>query len=122
MTAFIAGEFNEKRRIASATIASAASLSGAIDLAGCVLVGIQMPSGWDAANLTFQGSADGVTYGDVYDGAGTEYFVTAVASYFIRIDPQDLVPIRYLKVRSGTTGTPVAQGAERVLTLIVRPV
>jgi hypothetical protein len=115
------GQFQELRVVKTATIANGTSLSAAVDLTGLTLVGIQMPSAWTAADLTFEASTDDGTYDDVYDGA-LEYSVSAAASRFIRIAPSDLVSAQYLKVRSGTSGTPVNQLAERAITLIARPI
>lgn len=102
------------------TIASGASLSGAADLKGRKLVGIIMPSTWTTASLTFQGSIDGTNYFNVYDGA-TERALIVSTSYYSALNIGDWVGFRYLKVRSGTSGTPVNQGADRVLTLVVQP-
>jgi hypothetical protein len=116
----------------TATIASSASLSGAVDLqqassgllqAG-VLVGIELPASWTTANLTFQGSHDGVDYADVYDEFGIELTTVVGALSAARrvvLDPARFAGLRYIKVRSGTTGTPVSQGAARDIGLIVRP-
>ena len=102
------------------TIASGASLSGAVDLQGRKLVAIDMPSGWTAASLTYQASADGVTYDDVYDGA-TERSLTVAASRYMMQNIGDWIGVRYLKIRSGTSAAPVNQGASRVITLVVQP-
>lgn len=77
-----------------------------------------MPSSWTAADLTFQVSTDnGTTYQNVYEEDGSEYVVTADASRFIAIT--GLPRVDAIKVRSGTSGTAVAQGAARTLTLFV---
>lgn len=94
-----------------------AIMAAGVDLYGCRAVGIQMPAAWDAANLTFQGSADGTTYFNVYDKAGTEYTVTAAASRYIILNRDDMLGIRYLIIRSGTAGVPVNQTAARTLVL-----
>jgi hypothetical protein len=107
--------------VAQVTIASGASLSGAVDLNGCGLVRIQMPAGWDAAVLTFQVSLDGLTFANLYDRAGNEYTVQVAASSSIIVPPSDFAGLRWLKVRSGTAGVAVNQTAERVLNLMVRP-
>lgn len=108
-------------RAISITIANGAALSGSIDLTGLTIVAIQMPAAWTAANITFQASTtDGGTLQDVYDDAGTEVTVTAAASRFITLSPATSIAYRFLKLRSGTTGTPVNQGGERSITLIVR--
>lgn len=114
--------YPELRTTEAVTIASGASLSAAIELKGTVPVAIVMPATWTAAALTFQGSADGVTYGNVYSTGGSEMTAQAAATRFILLEPADFVAIRWLKVRSGTSGTPVNQAAERTLTVVERPV
>ena len=79
-----------------------------------------MPAAWTAASLTYQASADGVTYDDMYDGA-TERSLTVAASRYMMQNIGDWVGIRYLKIRSGTSGSPVNQGGARVITLVVQP-
>lgn len=103
------------------SIASGAALSSAVDLSGTSLVAIQMPSAWTTANLTFQASDAGTTYNNVYNDAGTEYSVTAGGARYIITDPTEFIGIRYLKLRSGTAGTTVAQGAARTVTFVLRP-
>lgn len=104
----------------SVTIASGASLSNALsDLDGAALVGIVMPADWTAANLTFQTSDDDTNFGDLYDEVGTEIAVVVAAGRRIKLLPQDWLGWNGLKVRSGTTGTPVNQGAERVITFVL---
>jgi hypothetical protein len=106
------------------TIANGASLSDEADLEGRSLVGIYMPSAWTAANLTFQvAHTSGGTFQDAYDDAGSEVTVTAAASRYIGLTSADalcLSAARFLKVRSGTTGTPVNQAAERSIVLVLK--
>ena len=102
-------------------IANGQSLSAAAQVGGYLLCGIIMPSAWTAAALTFQASKDGTTYNNLYSDGGVEHTVVADASRHIKIDPQDFAGVQYVKVRSGTSGTPVAQGAARTITLVVRP-
>jgi hypothetical protein len=109
------------RKTAQVTIASGASLSAAVSLGDNTLVAIQMPSGWDAASITFQGSHNGETWNDVYD-AGTELSLTVAASRYQILDPAKLRGLRFLKLRSGATGEAVNQTADRVLNLISHPV
>ena len=107
-----------------ATITSGTSLSAALDLTllGGVPASIQMPAAWDAANLTFQVSADGTTFQNYFDsaGAGAEIVVGAAASRVIRLVPTDFWGIRFLKIRSGTSGLAVNQTADRALFLVYR--
>lgn len=107
---------------AAVTIANGTSLSAAVDLLGASLVAIVMPAAWTAAGMTFQASIDGVNFFNVYTSAGAEYSATVAASQYVTLPIVDLAGVRWLKVRSGTSGTPVNQGADRALKLVVRPV
>jgi hypothetical protein len=106
------------------TIAIDASLSDEADLEGYTLVGIHMPAAWTAAGLSFQvATISGGTFCDAYDDAGTEVTVSAAASRYIGLTSADalcLSAARFLKVRSGTTGTPVNQAAARTITLVLK--
>jgi hypothetical protein len=107
--------------MAYVNIAAGAALSGAIQIGGGRVSAIVMPAVWTTANLTFQGSIDGTTYYDVYDEAGSEYGVTAAASRYIALDAGalELSGVQYLKVRSGTTGSPVNQVAAAAIVLVL---
>ena len=104
------------------TIASGQSLTASIDLKDQPILAIQMPASWTTANLTFQGSNDGTNFFDVYNLEGDEYRVVAAASRYIVLSPFEFQWARYIKIRSGTTGTPVNQGADRTLVIITRRV
>lgn len=109
------------------TIASGASLSPAIDLSQYIdvgsyrMLGIQMPSAWTAADLTFLGSLDGVTYTNI-SVSGSELEVDAAANLYLPLDPSIFGFLQFLKIRSGTSGSPVVQGALRTLGLNLVPV
>lgn len=108
----------------NAVIASGASLSGTIDLdAGRrTLVGIQMPSAWTAASLTFAVSHDGETFVPLWFN-GAEYTLTQVAaSRGHSLEPTALAGWPFVRIRSGTSGTPVNQGAERTIKALTRAV
>ena len=104
------------------TIASGTSLTAAVPLGAKTLVGIAMPaSGWDAAGLSFQVSADGgTTWLEMFSSSAVIGYTAAAGSY-IAIDPALWRGINLIKVRSGTTGSAVTQTADRILTLITRP-
>ncbi len=112
-------------RVVTATIANGSSLSGAIALGGGgVLQGVSIPSAWTAAGLSFQTSFDnGTTYQNAYfDDAGTDteiIYPTTANARNLSFEPNIFAGATHIKVRSGTSGTPVNQGAERVLTLAV---
>ena len=106
-----------------ATIANGASLSGALDLGSMRLAGVLMPAAWTAAGLTFQASYDNVTYFNVF-GDAAEYAVASAAASvnnFVAVDRTKFASVRFIKVRSGTSGTPVNQGAQRLLPLVLLP-
>lgn len=109
---------NSDVRKSTVTIANGASLSGAVDLGTSRLARIVMPASWTTANLTFQTSYDGTTYSNLYDSVGNEYTVTAAASRSILVDLKDFIAVRYLKVRSGTSGSAVNQAAARDIVLV----
>lgn len=104
----------------TATIANGASLSDEIDLGGSSMQTILMPAVWTAASLTFQiAEASGGTWRNVYDDSGTEVAVTTAASRAIPM-PAELAGARFIKIRSGTSGTPVNQGGARSLVVLLK--
>ncbi len=110
----------EKVVVVPVTISSGAALSSSVNLGGRTLVGIMMPTAWTAANLTFKASIDrGSNFYDCYDDAATEIIVQAAASRYLAVPPTDFLGMMYIQVRSGTTGTPVNQGADRELNLVL---
>jgi len=97
------------------TISNGTSLSEAENLRGYVPYGIEMPSVWTAADLTFQVSTDGTNWLNLYDDTG-EYTLSAAASRAIGFPGANVFTgFQYIKVRSGTSGTPVNQIADRVI-------
>lgn len=106
-------------------ITSGTSLSSEIDLGNSpptALVALEMPTGWDAASVTFQVSTDGTNFFNFYDDAGVEVAMTVAASRVIRMIPSLFAGIRKLKIRSGTSGAPVNQTADRVFKAVSREV
>lgn len=113
----------------TATITAGQSLSGAVDLTSERLhrfsIGASGAS-WTAAAITFQTSPDGSTWNDLWDAmAGVEVTVAAATiagGRTLVVDPAYFYGVRYLKFRSGTSASPVAQtGADRTLTLVTVP-
>ncbi|HBY62160.1 MAG TPA: hypothetical protein DEH78_20260 [Solibacterales bacterium] len=103
-------------------IANAASLSAAGSGKLNKIKAIGIPAAWTAAALTFQVSKDNSTFMNLYDAAGEVSIASAavVASGVVGLS-DNLQAILgewpYFKIRSGTAGTPVAQGADRTLTV-----
>jgi len=117
------------RTATHAKIASGASLSGEVDLRGKILVAIQAPAAWTAADLSFQAAekptAEGGVYGEVFEGdavgGGAALVVDAAASQYTLLNFEGKPQNCMLKVRSGTSGVPVLQGADRDIILYVQP-
>ncbi len=109
-------------KTASVTIANGASLSGSVCLGDAMLCAILMPAAWTAADLTFQVSDDyGTTWGELLDATGSAITVSSpTAAKRLELDSSDFKSAVFIKVRSGTSGSAVAQGAARTLTLISR--
>lgn len=103
----------------SATIASGQSLSAAVALGSGVPVALLMPSAWTAASVSFQASYDGVTFANLYS-EGAEVSVNVAASQWVALDSAPFAGARFIKLRSGASGAPVNQAADRVLTIITR--
>lgn len=98
------------------TIESGESLAAAISLAGLSLVGIEMPSAWTTAALSFQ-----IEGKDAVDDAGSEISIAAAANTFTVVSTlsKQLRGADQVIVRSGVTATPVTQLGDRVLYLIL---
>ena len=101
------------------TILNGASLSASIKIRGGLVSIIETPAAWTAANLTFQTSGDGTNFFNLYDETGVEITVVCDVSRRIRLEPSQWAANAEIKVRSGTAGVPVVQGADRVLFLEV---
>jgi hypothetical protein len=97
----------------NALIESGESLSAPVDVGEAKAVGVGIPAGWNgtATSITFQVSADGVTWQNLYADAGTEVTATVAASRNVSLAAiaASLAPWRFLKIRSGTTASAVTQ-------------
>lgn len=110
------------QKLLTCTILSGESVSDAVALGDLRLFEIVYPSGWTTAALTGQVSHDaGVTWHDIYlDGA--EYSKTVAAGTSDNVDIQRFSSVSMLRLRSGTSATPVNQGGNRVFGLVARAV
>lgn len=98
---------------------SSNTLTQAIETDGFFPARIIMPATWTAANLTFQTSADKSSYSDLYDEYGVEKTVVAAAGRAIALNPADWVGVQAMKIRSGTSGTPVSQASARTIRILL---
>lgn len=115
-----------KRSYPTVTVLDTASLSDAADFEQRAICGMIVPVSLAATTVRvqFHGSLDGVTYGlvKVADGSAYEFTVAVVAAIQVcAVDLSILKAFRYLKVLLTTSGgTPVAQTADKIFTLVGR--
>jgi len=115
----------ENITLINVTVLDTESLSEATpDLVRNAIVGFEMPADIDGATeITFQATGEpNGTYKNVYGPGGSELSVTVGVDRHIPADPINFASCRFLKVRLGTSGTPVAATADRILSVIVRPI
>jgi hypothetical protein len=106
--------------IQQVTIANGTSLSGAAAIGSGTVVGLDLPV-FTSAGLSFQASADGTTWREVFNSDGTTATsVGASTGDRLVAAPAALAGAAWLKVRSGTSGAPVNQGADRTISLVVK--
>ena len=104
---------------ATVTIAAGQSLSTTLDLTAGSLAQLLAPDVWSPANVSFQLSADGLAFGDLYDVNGAEVVRAMGASRGVAIDPALTAAALYLKVRSGSSEHPVVQDADRTFVCVM---
>ena len=94
----------------TATIADEGTLSSVADLANFINATMEMVTTWTSAAITFQGSDDGITFYNIYDKDGVEVTIPAAthASRAYEI-PAAVMNFRFIKIRSGTSASPVTQ-------------
>lgn len=105
----------------SVTIPDGTDPSAAVDVRDFEIVAIQMPASWSAADVTFQGSVDNSTFQNIYTSDDAELVVEAAQARFVALMEPEITALKacmWIKVRSGTSGVPVDQNADRTLTLV----
>src|SRR4051812_42998184 len=106
----------------TATIASGATLSGAVDLSGCTLVGLFIPATFDGTTLTITAcDTKGGTYVSVQQDhtSASAYTITTAASRYVPLDNLDIpAGLQFIKLVAGSSQTTT----DTVITLAVRPV
>jgi hypothetical protein len=98
----------------SITIANAAQLSSAVENKHGFDMGVVVPAAFTGTALTFEVSADGVTYQPLYgtDGNAVSLTVAQGRSYVL---PSSINPWPHFKVKSGS-----AEGAARTLKVVIK--
>lgn len=95
------------------TIASTATVSAVLTLdRGRIPLALVTPAALTGTTFTFQASADGSTYVQIYYES-TAYSVTVSTSRHIALDRRAFEGVRYVKIVSGT-----AEGALRTIGVI----
>ena len=99
------------------TIPNGTAITPEIDIGADSLFGIAATGTWAAAALTFQMSPDGINWYEI-QGPTSVLTYNIAAGQFVAIDPSLWNGINAFKVRSGTVGTPVNQGAGCTLLIV----
>lgn len=103
--------------IKSVSIPANTALSGGVNISDVEMIAIEMPETFTPTTLTFQSKAKGFQAGDgeedwdnVYDSAGNELTMTVAAGRVVvptAAHQAALRPLHWLRIRVGTSGTPV---------------
>lgn len=101
----------------TASIANGGTTSATVSIAGVGIGGFQMPAAFTGTALTFNVSADGVTFAGLYSEANTRISVTVAAGRAYSLPAYWFSSWRYVQVISGS-----AEGAARDITLLTIPV
>ena len=121
------------------TISAGESMSEPLKIDNLFIIAIDMPAEWTAADITFQaGDANG-NYRDInivhhqiteFPPGGPELqtidqelTISVDASRHRALSEKETIALCglvYLKLRSGTSDTPVAQAADRALSIVTR--
>jgi hypothetical protein len=105
------------------TIASGAATGTSIKPGRERIVGVFMPTGWTAATLGFDVTNNGGTTWFpvrdlVSDYTGTEVACTVDVGQFYALNPALFVGGLEIRPRSGSSGSPTTQAAQRILTFV----
>jgi len=113
----IAGGWKSKATVSVTTAAT--GLSDIIDLGGLTPRSVEMSTAWTNANITFMGAISSTNNMKSvrHSTASTEVTYVTTAARIVSLNPEYFAGLRYIQVRSGSTATPVAQGAARTLYL-----
>lgn len=98
------------------TIATNTTVSAAVDLGGCTLVGVRTPAQLTGTSLSFQAVDEAGNSLAVHKTDGNALSLTVAAGRHIPLDPKDFQGIWKIKLVSGSE-----EAANRTFTLLVRP-
>ena len=119
--------------VISTNIPDNEAYSGMVDLGNNSLVAIELPETFNTTTITFQSKAklteDDGTHpawedcDNVYDDTGTELSATVAAGRIVGFKADKasvLAPLRYLRIRSGTSASPVNINPGGVIRFLVK--
>lgn len=119
--------------VISTNIPANEALSGMVDLGNSTVVGFELPETFPTTTLTFQAKAKVSEEGtgdvsledwdNVYDDTGTELSVTVAQGRCVGLKSDKasvLAPFRFIRLRSGTSATPVNINPGGVIRLLVK--
>lgn len=98
------------------TIPESSDTSDTVDLFATRMVGIVTPSAMTGTAVNVLASFDGVTFYPYYNKDGVEVEIDIATNRWIGIVPADFAGIRYIKLVSNAT-----EAAERLITIVTRP-
>jgi hypothetical protein len=101
----------------TATILAGQSLSSPIDCTTGAPIIIFIPHEWTPSHLTFQVSADGSSFYDLFDHNTFEVALNAVPGTCVRLGPGWTG--LFFKLRSGSREHPIAQEADRQIVIML---
>jgi hypothetical protein len=107
----------------TSTIASGGATGTSIKLNRERIVGFFMPAGWTTATLGFDVTRDGGSNwfpvcDMISDYTGAEVACTVAVGQFYALNPALLVGGLEIRPRSGSSGSPTTQAAQRILTFV----
>jgi hypothetical protein len=105
------------------TILNGQSVSNEQDMRMWRLIAIEMPAAWTAASLSFKSASASGAEVPFTDTAGAEVTFTVAASKYVAVSDTNNAyrSLAFTQLVSGTNAAPVAQGANRVVNLLVLP-
>lgn len=96
-------------------------ISNVLDIStAAAVVGIIMPDDWTPAIVTLEGSADGISFYEIYDGtAARELAFNVSPGTMVSINPDRLRCCKAIRLRSGTRDQVVPQDTAREFFIVV---
>lgn len=112
------------RQALAASIPNGGSVTPTVDLVNACMVGFITPPGWTAAALNIEVSVDSAAWvtAGVFDASGvaTGKYGSIATTAGYAVDTKAMLPYRFIRLRSGTLASPIAQADQRDFTIITR--